>query len=230
MKSLICAIILILTTVYGYSQSATQGTICVSADCKYSFQLPVDTVTLHSLGTSTVGGISVPITGYVWKAPAGVTLDNVTAQNTVARGLNTPGTYVFSVTASSSVGFASVNDTVIVLGPNKIPVAIINASGTPALTTLNGSASLDSDGVISNYAWSGPGLSATSGPIVTISNIAQGSYTYTLTVTDNQGATNTAIIRVFVSTPFTGNITVVAIMYVNGKTVTVYSNGTSTTQ
>lgn len=81
-------------------------------------------------------------------------------------------------------------------GGNQPPVAAITAtpvSGVaPLVVSFNGSGSTDSDGSISNYAWSfGDGSNGT-GATVSHSYAAAGTYAAALTVTDNQGATGTA--------------------------------------
>ncbi len=83
---------------------------------------------------------------------------------------------------------------------NKAPVA--NAGPDLSATrnvavTLNGSGSVDPDGTITSYAWAfGDGTSG-SGAIVAHAYTTAGTYTATLTVTDNAGAT--AIDRATVS-------------------------------
>jgi PKD repeat protein len=64
---------------------------------------------------------------------------------------------------------------------------------------LNGSASKDPDGKITNYVWNfDDDNSSASGKIVSHKFTAQGTYTVTLTVTDDKGATgtDTAIVTV----------------------------------
>lgn len=72
-----------------------------------------------------------------------------------------------------------------------------------ATVTLDGSASSDSDGTVTAYKWvqiSGPAtptFNATSAK-TTVTYTVAGIYKYTLTVTDNQGATNTGAMTVTV--------------------------------
>lgn len=95
---------------------------------------------------------------------------------------------------------------------NTPPVA--NAGSAQTVTvgtqvTLSGAASTDSDGTIANYAWS-----QTSGPTVTLSGSGAtrtftpstaGTYVFSLTVTDNGGATSSATVQVSANAPGNNN-------------------------
>ena len=71
--------------------------------------------------------------------------------------------------------------------------------------SLNGASSFDPDGTITNYAWtqiSGPSSSViTAGNTTTptVSQLIVGQYVYQLTVTDNNGATNTDQVTITVN-------------------------------
>lgn len=87
---------------------------------------------------------------------------------------------------------------------NQPPVASIIASGTegpaPHYVFFFGAESSDPDGTIVNYSWDfGDGSPQAMGPTVLGTYRTPGSYTATLTVTDNQGATATATAIVTVS-------------------------------
>ena len=74
--------------------------------------------------------------------------------------------------------------------PNAPPTAAFSYSCNELACSFDGSASTDSDGTISSYSWAlGDGNSA-SGATVNHSYANDGSYTVTLTVTDNDGATD----------------------------------------
>lgn len=83
-------------------------------------------------------------------------------------------------------------------------IAKIDPVTLPAnVITLDGSASIDPDGKIVSYVWmpiSGPISSISgSGAKVQATLMVSGTYVYQLTVTDNQGATNSAQISVVVN-------------------------------
>ncbi len=73
-------------------------------------------------------------------------------------------------------------------GPNQ--TLTLAAGQSSIAVTLNGSGSSDPDGTISAYNWTGnPDPANTVSPSVTL---AAGSHTFTLVVTDNNGATSAA--------------------------------------
>ena len=85
----------------------------------------------------------------------------------------------------------------IAITPNQGPTASfsVDAGFVGQPTTFNGFGSLDPDGNIERYDWSfGDGdTQANGGPSVTHTYIAAGSYTATLTVTDDEGCSNDRI-------------------------------------
>lgn len=101
------------------------------------------------------------------------------------------------------------------VAPNVPPVA--NAGADQSVTvgtqvTLSGSSSTDSDGTIASYSWvqsSGPAatLSGT-GDTCTFTPSTAGAYVFTLTVTDDDGATHTDSVTVTANAP--GNAVPVA--------------------
>ncbi|MEX2498223.1 MAG: S8 family serine peptidase [Wenzhouxiangellaceae bacterium] len=93
---------------------------------------------------------------------------------------------------------------------NAAPTASFTFNCTELACDFDGSGSSDSDGTIASYSWSfGDGNSATG---VTASNTYanDGSYTVTLTVTDDAGATGSSSQTVTVSGPTVDGITLTA--------------------
>jgi hypothetical protein len=185
-----------------------------------------DTVTLNGSASSDPDGT---IATYAWTQSAGtlVTLSNsAVAQPTfTAPTVTNAATLTFSLTVTDNRGAASTASTVtITVNPastNAPPTA--NAGSAQTVTsgttvTLNGSASSDPDGTIATHAWSQTG----GAPTVTLSDpaIAQPTFpaptvtstatlTFSLVVTDNQGATSPASsVTVTVNPPAGGNVTV----------------------
>ena len=87
--------------------------------------------------------------------------------------------------------------------PNQLPTAVVTATPTsgvgPLAVNFTGSGSFDQDGSIVSYAWTfGDGASSSAqNPSRTYST--PGTYTATLTVTDNRGGTGTASTQIVVS-------------------------------
>ena len=91
-------------------------------------------------------------------------------------------------------------------GGNQAPTAV--ALGTPTSgdapldVDFDGSGSTDSDGIISTYAWDfGDGSAGSNLQNPTHTYIAAGNYTAILTVTDDEGATNTDTVAITVTNP-----------------------------
>ena len=86
--------------------------------------------------------------------------------------------------------------------PNQPPVAAFTSSVNNLSASFDGSGSSDPDGTIASYSWDfGDNSAAGSGVSPTHAYAAAGTYTVKLTVTDNQGATNTVSHDVTVTAP-----------------------------
>ena len=132
------------------------------------------------------------ITSYSWNFGDGNTGSVVAPYNRFAA----PGTYTVTLTVTDDDGASDTKTHTVQVGPtNQPPVAAFNFSPTNPLVggwvQFNGSASSDPDGTITSYAWNfGDG---NTGSIVAPYNrfAAPGTYTVTLTVTDDDGASDT---------------------------------------
>jgi PKD repeat protein len=128
------------------------------------------------------------ITGYAWNFGDGTTGSGVTASHSYA----TAGTYSVSLTVTSNAGLTGSSSTTITI--DQPPSA--NFVATPAATTVgtpigfNGSASTDVGGSITGYAWNFGDGTTGSGVTASHSYATAGTYSVSLTVTDNAGLTN----------------------------------------
>ena len=87
-------------------------------------------------------------------------------------------------------------------GPaNQPPTASFTAGCTGGTCDVNAGASSDPDGSITEYDWTFGDGGTGSGPTTSHNYVASGSYTITLTVTDNSGATGSTTRAVNVTTP-----------------------------
>ncbi|HXC51722.1 MAG TPA: glycoside hydrolase family 44 protein [Candidatus Limnocylindrales bacterium] len=160
-------------------------------------------------GALTVMVVSKYLSG---STPVTISLANFTAQPTAqywrlaAGSISGPASVSLTSGAlSTSVPAQSV--TLFVLAKsgtaNAAPAAVASAtptSGTAPLTVaLSGAASSDSDGTIASYAWTFGDGQTGSGATPSHTYTAAGSYTATLTVTDNLGATGSAGVAITVS-------------------------------
>lgn len=139
------------------------------------------------------------ITDYAWDFGDGATDTGVTASHVFA----TAGSYVITLTVTDDGGAQNGTTETITVVVNQAPTAIASGSNTtgkaPLTVSFNGSSSTDSDGTIASYAWDfGDGGSSTDAD-TSHSYTTAGSYTATLTVADDNGATDTATVSVQVN-------------------------------
>lgn len=181
------------------------------AGTNFSINLPTNSTTLDGSGSYDPDGA---ISSYTWSkvnGPATVTTGNLNSAQLSLSNLG-PGTYGFQLMVTDNKGataFDWISVTVNGAVSNQAPTARAGADVSVTLpinnTTLNGSSSSDADGTITGYSWtkiSGPAqfiIASPSSASTAITNLAQGSYTFRLTVTDNGGATHSDDVIVLVN-------------------------------
>jgi hypothetical protein len=173
-----------------------------------SITLPTNNTTLNGTGSDVDGSIST----YAWtrvSGPTTFTLGTPNAGTTTLTGL-VQGTYVFRLTVTDNGGLTATDNVTVVVNPapNQAPSSNAGPDRTITLptnnTTLNGSGT-DPDGTISTYAWtrvSGPTtftLGTPNAGTTTLTGLVQGTYVFSLTVTDNGGLTATDNVTVVVN-------------------------------
>jgi gliding motility-associated-like protein len=183
-----------------------------------TINLPTNTVILNGSGSSN----SSTITGYSWSKLSGgsATLLNANTDDLTVNGL-TEGVYQFQleVTDNLAATDTDVAQVTVIAPANVPPTANAGSNRTITLPTnslnING-VGTDSDGTITTYSWS-----KTAGPSVTISgassanlsltNLIEGSYTFRLTVTDDDGATATDNVSITVNAAAVNQIPTVSV-------------------
>ncbi|KAA3612692.1 MAG: PKD domain-containing protein [Calditrichaeota bacterium] len=158
------------------------------------------TVNFSSAGSNDSDG---SITGYSWNFGDG---GSSTAANP-SHTYNSAGNYTAVLTVTDNDGATDTDQVTInvTTSGNQPPTAVAGAtptSGTAPLTVNFSSAgSSDPDGTITGYSWDfgDGGNSAAANPSHTYNS--QGNYTAVLTVTDNDGATDTDQVTINVSAP-----------------------------
>lgn len=172
-----------------------------------SLKLPTNTKTISGSGIDSDGSII----SYLWEkigGPATITITNGTSPNVTISDL-VEGVYHMQLTVTDNLGATGIDDVfVAVLAANVNPIANAGSNITITLptnsTNISGSGS-DSDGSIQGYSWtqlSGPSASTLSNSTsaqMTASALVQGTYTFLLTVTDNNGATDADEVDVIVN-------------------------------
>src|SRR5882724_5436863 len=185
------------------NQGAQSTTASQSVTVTPANQPPVGNFTFSCSGltcsfTSTSSDPDGTITAYSWTFGDGATSTAQNPSHTYAAG----GTYTvtLTVTDNQTATSAPASRTVGVTPPNQAPTASFTSSCS-ALTCSFTSTSSDPDGSIASYSWTfGDGATSTAqNPSHTYA--AGGTYTVTLTVTDNQTATSAPASRTVGVTP-----------------------------
>ncbi|MGZ3918048.1 MAG: PKD domain-containing protein, partial [Flavisolibacter sp.] len=167
----------------------------VNAGANQTITLPTSSVTLSGSASDPDGTIAA----YQWTKVSGgnVSFGSPAAVSTTVSGL-AQGSYIFRLTATDNSGDSAYADVSVTVNGAANQPPVVNAGANQTITlptssvTLSGSAS-DPDGTIAAYQWtkvSGGNVSFGSPAAVstTASGLAQGSYIFRLTATDNSGA------------------------------------------
>jgi len=157
--------------------TAAFSSTCTDLDCSFN----------ASASSDSDGSI----VSYSWDFGDGAVASGVTAAHTYAAD----GTYTVTLTVTDDAGASSAtSQTVTVTSAtpaNQAPVADFSFVCTDLACSFDGTASLDPDGSIVSYGWDFGDGSTGTGVTPTHTYTVDGSYTVTLTVTDDAGATGT---------------------------------------
>lgn len=128
--------------------------------------------------------------------------ENSATGEQVTHTFATSGSYTVSLTVTDTAGFTDTSTATVEVA-NQAPVAVTSVSPDDAepgeTLTFDARDSFDPDGFLTSFEWDfGDGESAT-GDVVTHSYETAGTYTATLTVTDDEGGTDTVDVLIEVS-------------------------------
>jgi hypothetical protein len=157
--------------------------------------LPVSSVRLNGTGSDPEGDVT-----YSWEQTSGPSSANIASPLNAITDVTEleEGVYVFEITVTDEDGATSVDAVQITVleAVNASPLVSIDQSDTTITlpvnsVTLSGTAS-DAEGDVT-YLWTGSGgtIETPDEAETVISGLTEGSYLFTLTVTDEDGATET---------------------------------------
>src|SRR5690606_21992922 len=138
------------------------------------------------------------IASYAWDFGDGQSGDGVTAQHTY----DSAGTYDVTLTVTDDDGAtATAMQQVTVEAANQAPTAAFTWSNQHLTANVDAGGSTDVDGSIASYAWEWGDGAASTGILAQHSYAEAGTYPVELTVTDDDGASDTVTIDVTVTDP-----------------------------
>jgi PKD repeat protein len=142
------------------------------------------------------------ITSHSWTLGDGTTRSD----SLVWHRFTAPGSYTVTLTVTDNDGATHSTSRIVQVGPtNQPPTAAFSYDpsnpGTNAWIQFDGSASSDPDGTIASYSWSLGDGTTRSGSVAWHQYVSSGTYTVTLTVTDNEGASHSTSKTVQVGSP-----------------------------
>ncbi|WP_345076232.1 PKD domain-containing protein, partial [Brachybacterium paraconglomeratum] len=109
---------------------------------------------------------------------------------TAAHTYSAAGSYTVSLAVLDSNGLsATTAQQIQVTGPNTAPLAVASTTMNGLTVTADGSGSSDPDGEVTEYSWDWGDGQASAGQIASHQYAEAGSYTVTLTVTDDRSGT-----------------------------------------
>lgn len=163
------------------------------------------TVALDGSGSRDSDGT---IASYTWSFSDGsASVTGVTASKT----FSTPGNVTVTLTVADNRGATGTTTRSISVIANAAPTATFTATPltgrAPLLVSFDASGSRDTDGTIASYAWAFGDTGTGTGVTPQHTYNAGGTFTTTLTVTDNEGATGT-FTRVITVAPPVGTVSV----------------------
>jgi PKD repeat protein len=138
------------------------------------------------------------VVSWEWTFGDGRTATGPAPSHTFATG----GSFDVTLTVTDDDGATdSVTRRIVAAAPNQAPVARFTPSGSHLAWSFDGLTSSDADGSVVSYAWAfGDGRTA-AGATASHTYADAGSYDVTLTVTDDDGATDTVTHTVTATTP-----------------------------
>lgn len=152
------------------------------------------TVPTCDVATGVASDADGTIVSYVWDFGDGTSASGRTAHHVYA----TDGDYTVTLTVTDSAGTTAVATRPIHAGlpPNQPPTAAASVTVTGTTADFDASASTDADGTIVSYDWDFGDGSTGSGATPAHDYGAPGSWTATVTVTDDRGGADAATVAV----------------------------------
>ncbi len=177
-----------------------------------------DGFTVPAEGTLSLSGADSTdsdgtVTTYAWTTTDG-TLTNQAGATVDFVAPSTGGTVTVTLTVTDNEGAQNATSADITVTPNTAPEAVITSADgftvqAEGTLSLSGADSTDSDGTVTTYAWTttdGTLTNQTGATVDFVAPNARGTFTVTLTVTDDDGAQDATTQDITVTKPAAGRV------------------------
>ena len=165
--------------------------------------MPAGAVTLNTYATSSINTTAATASPVVIDVPVSLLVNGA---NTIAAethlNYHAAPNVSFDLTATATTTSGGGGGP----APNQAPTAKFSKGVAGLTASLDGSASSDPDGSIATYAWDFGDQTNGTGPTAAHTYATAGTYTVTLKVTDDKGATGVSSALVTVTAPSTGPV------------------------
>ncbi|HEY4147479.1 MAG TPA: hypothetical protein VGM41_01055, partial [Chitinophagaceae bacterium] len=179
----------------------------VSAGSTQTITLPTNSAALSGTAAGTNGAT---ISTYAWTQLSGPSTAGISSPAVIGTNVTglVAGSYVFTLTVKDNHGLTNSANVTVNVNPAANTPPTVSAGSTQTITlptssaALGGTAAGTNGATISTYGWtqlSGPSTAGMSSPGLVGTNVTgliAGSYSFTLTVTDNHGLTNSSNVTV----------------------------------
>ncbi len=200
-----------LNDLWQYTPTSSSNQVpTANAGTDITITLPTNSTILNGSGTDSDGTIISYSWAQVGNTPSTALISNTNISNPTVSSL-IEGTYIFKLTVTDNEGDSHSDDVLVIVNPAPNQAPLVDAGSDIILTLpinstlLNGSA-FDNDGSISTYNWTQMGNTPSNATISdpgianpTVSDLIQGTYTFVLTVFDNDGASASDEVLVIVN-------------------------------
>ena len=153
-----------------------------------------------SFDASTSSDSDGTVATYAWVFGDGTTGSGATTSHLYTAG----GTFPVTLTVTDDDGATAEHTATVTVAappPNAAPTAAFTSTMSHLGVALDGSGSTDTDGTLTSFAWNFGDGTTGAGATTSHTYTAAGTYDVTLTVTDDDGATNSVAKKVTVTSP-----------------------------
>jgi hypothetical protein len=182
----------------------------VNAGSDQTITLPVNTVVLTGAASGNNGA---SINSTVWTQTSGPNTGTIAASSSLSTHVTglIQGVYTFQLSATDNNGLSNTSSLTVTVNAELQTAPTVDAGAAQTITlpansvTLTGTVSANNGASIKNTQWmetSGPNTALINSPLdlsITVSGLVQGTYTFVLTATDDNGLSQSSVVVITVN-------------------------------